>query len=66
MYVMLEDIYKKNVSEELPMGWYSIDAQKRIDILKDAIKNKIDVVETPGYYDVMEKVIPRDGEMNKR
>lgn len=58
IYVILEDLYKKQTGEsEMPLGWYSYDVNKRIDILKEALNKNIKVINTDGYYDVMEKVI---------
>jgi hypothetical protein len=65
VYVIAEDVYKKERGEtSMPMGWYSIDVNKRIDILKEAMDNETSVVNTKGYYDVMEKVITEDNKNN--
>jgi len=58
MYVMLEDLYQKQTGEkEMPIGWYSYDVNKRIDILNEALNSNKKVIDTNGYYNVMEKVI---------
>ena len=60
MYVMMEDLYKKQTGEtEMPVGWYSYSIDKRIEIINEALKDNIKVVDTNSYYDVMEKVITK-------
>ena len=67
LYAMLEDIYNKQMGDnELPVGWYSLDVQKRIEILDSALKNNKKAIDTSGYYDAMEKVITSSEEINKR
>ena len=61
LYVILEDLYSNEIGKgKLPVGWYSVDIKKRIDILKEALEKKKEVIDTSGYYDVMEKVIDEE------
>ena len=57
--LMLQDIYEQ-AGKEFPKGWHSLNINKRISVLKEALDKNVQIIDTSNYEDCMEGVVSTD------